>query len=162
MKSFFKLLLLSVLILDLNSMSAQKSLPNGYTVSDAGEYAKDFGRKFMYLEELVGNYKNYSLSINDVDVAKTGNGWNYIVSVDISWDEVDGFTRLKYAYKGCFAFDQFGCKPIFFVTEKTEPSFLTVGERTVKIKDPKHFEILEGICPGAKWFRGLTDGCLEK
>ncbi len=154
--------MVSFLLIIFNMLIAQNRMPEGYSVSDAGEFAKDFGRKFMKLEELVGNYKNYSLNINNVDVAEIKKGYNYIVSVDLSWDEVDGFTRIKYAYKGCFIFDQFGCNPIFFVTEKTEPSFLSVGERTFKIKEQRHLEFVEGICPGAKWFRGLTDGCLDK
>lgn len=138
----------------------ENSMPDGYSKSDAAEYAKNFGRKFMMTDAWIGNFLNYTMSIHSIKILSF-NTQMYAIDLTIGWNEVDGFTNLSFQYKGVFTFDQYGCDPIFFIREKEEPSLFGAGSRSFVMKE-EHKEKFNLICQGVKWFRALTDGCLEK
>lgn len=142
------------------SNNHKKSLPDGYSKSDAAEYAKNFGRKFMMSDAWIGNFQNYTMNIHSIDVLSL-NSQIYAVELTVGWNEVDGFTNLQYQYKGALIFDQYGCDPIFLISEKEEPSLFGAGSRSYQMTE-KHKEAFGPYFPGVNCFRALTDGCLEK
>ena len=140
--------------------TTKSTFPEGYSSADAAAFTKDFGRQFMGTDAWIGNFRNYILEINNIDVI-TNPKESYVVNISISWNEVEGFTNLAYQYKGVLIFDKHGCKPMFLISERKEPSFLGTGVRSYEM-DEKNKNILNEVCPGVKWYRALLNGCLEK
>jgi hypothetical protein len=163
-----KLLTCSLILVFFYSINARAQMltvltekPSGYTADDAGKYAKLFGKKFMHENAWLGNFQNYSFSIEKWDVIKYPKSQeiNYRVFIKLSWTEVDGMTTLDYEYKGALVFDQFGCGPGFFISYKLEPHLLGAGKRGVDIQSHL-ISKFQQICPNAQWMF-FPEGCLD-
>jgi hypothetical protein len=143
-----------------NANLSNSSNSSAFNATDAGRFAKSFGKKFLSSCHDYGKAKNYSLKIDSWKEWKNGSGTDYLIFLTVSWSEIDGLTHLDYSYKGALIVDQFGCDGLFIISNKVEPSLFGLGG-CVNGLDTKYTERMQSEIPGAKfYFR--PEGCMAE
>lgn len=109
------------------------------SASDAGKFARGMANKMYNTEPVYGDkHKGLLVDINDWIAVKDDQGklW-YFIKLHLTWLEgTGGLGDWKTVdYKGTMIADEFGCSPLYFIDEKTEPSLFGLIKRARKMDE---------------------------